>query len=1103
MTLVIGCYEADLRVLFGPPGRSNVLIYLTRIVSFFYSQVTVALSLRCYHVNSLGLTTTPAVSEDIPTTVADASSASTSEGPAANATTQSNNSNATTGETSTTNGSTTNGSTTEKAFTTQLLDPTNAATTEALTIHINTTEASTTQIPTEVSTNEATTKTQTINTSTTEASTTQSPTELSTNKATTKTQTTNTSTTEASTTQSPTEVSTNGATTKTQTTNTSTTEASTTQSPTEVSTNKATTKTQTTNTSTTEASTTQSPTEVSTNGATTKTQTTHTSTTEASTTQSPTEVSTHGATTKTQTTNTSTTEASTTQSPTEGPPTENMPTTNAAATEASITQSPNEVSTNEATNKTQTTNTSTTEASTTPIPTEVPPTENMPTTNAAATEALTIQINTTEASTTQIPTEVPTNEATTKTQTTNTSTTEASTTPIPTEVPPTENMPTTDAAATEASITQSPTEVSTNEATTKTQITLEELLHQVTVNLSLEESQTILEEVQTILDSDSEVAEASDLISLVDVYATIGNTDKLQNATLEDSTSFVQASLSVANSLLDDRYTGFYQDANGSSEAQTISPASKVMSTTEQLMRSLAEQILAEGGESFNSSNDNIATEIKKWDGSGNPEPLSVPAEDQFSTSIATQAIIPAELFKAYQGLAIVSVLYRNLDKVIGNSSQTDVEEVFASGKSGSTSAEIAVLSKVLSISVVPQPADMSLFKNFPVNMTFQTHVKQVNAERPNDSAVDTDTAACVYWDITNSSSGESWSSSGCSFIRGNVNYTMCACRHLTSFAVLMQVRDIKISKPNQMALNIISYIGCSLSVVGVILLVGTFAFLNIHTERVLVHINLAVAVGLARIMFLLLDSPPRHSDACIVVAMVIYYTNMASFFWMLIEGVHLYLQVVVVFNIERSKLRLYMPVAWGVPIILMSVTVGVFSNSIRKSDVCWLQSSDNSIWMFVAPMLAVVAANTFILIRVVRVIFKLTAANATSGLSQTKQVAKATLMLQPVLGVTWIFGVLSLSSSLLIFQYLFTICNSFQGVLLFLFYCVFNSEVQDTFKRRKANWEMFNRSTKSSTVAPLTDLNRSTSYKHPSQGGSGAAVESSVLPLEDIPTFR
>ena len=52
--------------------------------------------------------------------------------------------------------------------------------------------------------------------------------------------------------------------------------------------------------------------------------------------------------------------------------------------------------------------------------------------------------------------------------------------------------------------------------------------------------------------------------------------------------------------------------------------------------------------------------------------------------------------------------------------------------------------------------------------------------------------------------------------------------------------------------------------------------------------------------------------------------------------------------------------------------------------------------------------------------------------------------MLLPILGLTWVFGLLAVNSATIVFQYLFTVFNSFQGLFIFLINCAFNSEVSD-----------------------------------------------------------
>ena len=55
----------------------------------------------------------------------------------------------------------------------------------------------------------------------------------------------------------------------------------------------------------------------------------------------------------------------------------------------------------------------------------------------------------------------------------------------------------------------------------------------------------------------------------------------------------------------------------------------------------------------------------------------------------------------------------------------------------------------------------------------------------------------------------------------------------------------------------------------------------------------------------------------------------------------------------------------------------------------------------------------------------------------------KSAVVLFPLLGVTWLFGILALDRKTIVFQYLFAIFNSLQGFFIFIFHCLLNSEVR------------------------------------------------------------
>ncbi|KAJ7389152.1 G-protein coupled receptor [Desmophyllum pertusum] len=86
------------------------------------------------------------------------------------------------------------------------------------------------------------------------------------------------------------------------------------------------------------------------------------------------------------------------------------------------------------------------------------------------------------------------------------------------------------------------------------------------------------------------------------------------------------------------------------------------------------------------------------------------------------------------------------------------------------------------------------------------------------------DTPHCVFWDFNvKSRFNGSWSNRGCSLVNKTNNTIVCSCNHLTNFAVLMQVGETNIAAKHVLALEVITYIGCGLSLVGETLTILTY----------------------------------------------------------------------------------------------------------------------------------------------------------------------------------------------------------------------------------------------------------------------------------------
>ena len=66
---------------------------------------------------------------------------------------------------------------------------------------------------------------------------------------------------------------------------------------------------------------------------------------------------------------------------------------------------------------------------------------------------------------------------------------------------------------------------------------------------------------------------------------------------------------------------------------------------------------------------------------------------------------------------------------------------------------------------------------------------------------------------------------------------------------------------------------------------------------------------------------------------------------------------------------------------------------------------------------------------------------------SATAQRMKQAVGIMIVVGVTWLFGALAISGVRVVFQYLFVFFNSIQGFCIFVFYCLSQKNVRDSWK--------------------------------------------------------
>ncbi|MCI4383161.1 hypothetical protein PGIGA_G00023080 [Pangasianodon gigas] len=281
-------------------------------------------------------------------------------------------------------------------------------------------------------------------------------------------------------------------------------------------------------------------------------------------------------------------------------------------------------------------------------------------------------------------------------------------------------------------------------------------------------------------------------------------------------------------------------------------------------------------------------------------------------------------------------------------------------------------------------------------------------------------------------------------------NTVNCSYDHMTPFAVLL-VDVAQINAQQWKILSYISYIGCSLSSFFSAVTIFLYVFMKSSNRdsSIRIHVSLSVALFLLNTSFLFIEWGATWSQGsmCVLIAVIIQYSLLSCFSWMAIEAIHLYLLLVKVFNTYMKyymvKLSLF---GWGVPAVLVGGSLCVFgskpfygptpvilSNSDETTHLCWITDIRFLYGMNIPYFSLTFLFNTCILVAVTHQIFKLRCLNV-SKLPSHKDICTV-LGLTFLMGMTWGLAFFTSGYTNYFILYLFCICNSLQGLFLFLWF--------------------------------------------------------------------
>ncbi|XP_036443293.1 adhesion G-protein coupled receptor G5-like [Colossoma macropomum] len=318
----------------------------------------------------------------------------------------------------------------------------------------------------------------------------------------------------------------------------------------------------------------------------------------------------------------------------------------------------------------------------------------------------------------------------------------------------------------------------------------------------------------------------------------------------------------------------------------------------------------------------------------------------------------------------------------------------------------------------------------------------------------------CVFWKMSKNSEQGKWSTDGCNTSQNNKDF-VCECNHLSFFAVLVSP-DMP-EKVDTQPLEYITYVGSSLSVVFTVIALMLFlCHRKIKAEHsVIIHMQLTGSMFLLHLFFLASSFwSEAEGAACRSLGLMLHWALLGTLTWTAIEGFHLYLLLVRVFNIyiRRYTLKLIL-VGWGVPTITVMIcgvagSYGKYTLTVNTSNItnlCWVPTAAvryitvNGYLGLVLLFNIAILAVTVVKMRQLR----LRTVQTTSRVRRFWKDWATVLGLSCVLGLPWGLAFTTKGLINLPGVYVFTILNAFQGALMFLWFlsitCKSNHEEQSS----------------------------------------------------------
>lgn len=291
---------------------------------------------------------------------------------------------------------------------------------------------------------------------------------------------------------------------------------------------------------------------------------------------------------------------------------------------------------------------------------------------------------------------------------------------------------------------------------------------------------------------------------------------------------------------------------------------------------------------------------------------------------------------------------------------------------------------------------------------------------------------SCTYWFYGQHEQvniNGSWKVDYETVLTYETDYLTCDYTHMTHYGMLISDNDY-----NDLIISIITYIGASSSLVGIVAVLSTiFLYKNFKDRKNLIillnYLGSLILVPVA----LILSNLGQKNMICILTGMFLHYTVLAQLCWMTLMSYFQYRRYVIIFSSEYTNIILKtILIGWVLPIFGIIVTASISIDNYHKTEshLCYL--SDLTLKLAVTvPIIFITFINVTIFFVI---IYNLHKSNQKHKIkSFLKAILKLSNYLFFLFGLTWLFGIVYAFTDNLYVNYCFTALTSVQGFMICL----------------------------------------------------------------------